>query len=37
MTCTVEHVRSGEAVRFDSQHELLAFIARLLASREERR
>lgn len=29
----VEHVRSGQAVRFESREELLAFIARLLARR----
>jgi hypothetical protein len=29
----VEHVRSGEAARFESRDELLAFIDRLLAAR----
>jgi len=32
----VEHVRSGQAVRFESREELLAFIARLLARRGSR-
>jgi hypothetical protein len=27
----VEHMRSGEAIRFETRDELLAFIARLLA------
>jgi hypothetical protein len=30
----VEHVRSGEAARFESRDELLAFIDRLLAARK---
>jgi hypothetical protein len=29
----VEHVRSGEAARFESREELLAFIDRVLATR----
>jgi hypothetical protein len=33
----VEHVRTGEARRFESREELLAFIARLLATRQEQR
>jgi hypothetical protein len=30
----VEHVRSGEAARFESRDQLLAFIARLLDARQ---
>ena len=31
----VEHVRSGEAARFETRDELLAFMDRLLAARQD--